>query len=89
MKIGYARVSSNTQDLEMQKQELINAGCVKIFSESISGKDNNRSQLMAMLDSLRADDIVVVYKIDRMASITFHKNHYKLVVSLKQDVDYF
>ena len=67
MKIGYARVSSNTQDLELQKQELLHAGCVKIFSESISGKDNNRTQIMAMLDSLRADDIVVVYKIDRIA----------------------
>src|SRR3989338_2590790 len=67
MKIGYARVSSNTHDLELQKQELLKAGCVKIFSESISGKDNNRTQLMAMLESLRSDDIVVVYKIDRMA----------------------
>jgi DNA invertase Pin-like site-specific DNA recombinase len=67
MKIGYARVSSNNQDLELQKQELTKAGCQKIFAESISGKDNNRSQLSAMIDSLRAHDIVVVYKIDRIA----------------------
>ena len=67
MKIGYARVSSTTQDLELQKQELLKAGCQNIFSESISGKDNNRTQLIAMLESLRPDDIVVVYKIDRMA----------------------
>jgi len=67
MKIGYARVSSNTQDLELQKQELSKAGCKKIFSESISGKDNNRVELMAMLESIRAEDIVVVYKIDRIA----------------------
>lgn len=67
MKIGYARVSTTTQDLELQQQALHSAGCTKIFSESVSGKDNNRSQLIAMLDSLRAGDIVVVYKIDRIA----------------------
>lgn len=67
MKIGYARVSSNSQDLELQKQALLNAGCKKIFSESISGKDNNRTELNAMISTLRAEDIVVVYKIDRIA----------------------
>ena len=67
MKIGYARVSSNTQDLELQKQQLLLFGCEQIFSESVSGKDNNRIQLKAMIDSLRAGDIVVVYKIDRIA----------------------
>lgn len=67
MKIGYARVSSNNQDLELQNQALQNAGCRKIFSESVSGKDNNRIKLMEMIESLRADDIVVVYKIDRIA----------------------
>lgn len=67
IKIGYARVSSNNQDLELQKQELTKAGCQKIFAESISGKDNDRTQLLTMMDSLRAHDIVVVYKIDRIA----------------------
>ena len=67
MKIGYARVSSNSQDLELQKQALINAGCKKVFSESVSGKDNNRTEIMRMLESLRENDIVIVYKIDRIA----------------------
>lgn len=68
MKIGYASVSSNSQDLELQKQELTKAGCTKIFAESISGKNNkDRPQLLAMIDSLRANDIVVVYNIDRIA----------------------
>jgi DNA invertase Pin-like site-specific DNA recombinase len=67
MKIGYARVSSSTQDLELQKQELLKAGCEKIFSESISAKDNNRIELIKMINSLRMKDIVVVYKIDRIA----------------------
>lgn len=67
MKIGYARVSSSAQDLELQKQALHNAGCKKIFSESVSGKDNNRTQLIAMLESLRAGDVIVVYKIARIS----------------------
>ena len=50
MKVGYARVSSNTQDLELQTQELLKAGCDKVYSESISGKDNNRPELMAMIE---------------------------------------
>ncbi len=52
MKIGYARVSSNTQVLELQKEELLKAGFIKIVSESISGKDNKRTHLMAILESL-------------------------------------
>ena len=67
MKIGYARVSSNNQDLELQKQELLKAGCKQIYSESVSARNNNRAELMAMIESLRPDDIVVVYKIDRIA----------------------
>lgn len=67
MKIGYARVSSNSQDLELQKNELIKYGCEQIFSESVSGKDNNRSQLKVMINSIRAKDVVVVYKVDRIA----------------------
>ena len=67
MKIGYARVSSITQDIELQKGALEKAGCQKIFSESVSGKDNNRTQLKAMIELLREGDIVVVYKIDRIA----------------------
>ena len=47
-----ARVSSTTQDLELQKHELLKAGCEKIFSESVSGKDNNRTELIKMIDSL-------------------------------------
>ena len=52
MKVGYARVSSTTQDLELQKYALLKAGCEKIFSESVSGKDNNHTELIKMIDSL-------------------------------------
>jgi len=67
MKIGYARVSTNNQDLQLQKEALIYAGCSRVYSESVSGKDNKRVALLEMLDSLRPEDIVVVYKIDRIA----------------------
>ena len=67
MKIGYARVSSTTQDLTLQEQALKTFGCSHIFSEAKSGKDNERPQLKIMLDSLRAGDVIVVYKIDRIA----------------------
>ena len=67
MKFGYVRVSTNNQDLELQNEALLKSGCTKIFSESISGKNNNRVALMKMLDDARAGDLVVVYKIDRIA----------------------
>lgn len=67
MKIGYGRVSHHTQDLELQKQALREAGCQKIYSEAMSGQTNDRPQLTAMLEELRPGDILVVYKIDRIA----------------------
>jgi len=67
MKIGYARVSSNTQDLTLQEEALRKAGCAEIYSESLSGKDNHRPQLKAVLERVREGDIIIVYKIDRIA----------------------
>lgn len=59
--------SSNNQDLELQTQALLKVGCKRIFSESVSAKDNNRTELIAMIESLRPNDIIIVYKIDRIA----------------------
>lgn len=67
MKIGYARVSSNSQDLRIQKEALSKFGCVDIYSESKSGKNNEREELKKALHSLRKGDVLVVYKIDRIA----------------------
>lgn len=67
MKIGYARVSSNTQDLTLQEEALRKAGCIEIYSESLSGKDNHQPQLKAVLERVREGDIIIVYKIDRIA----------------------
>jgi DNA invertase Pin-like site-specific DNA recombinase len=64
---GYARVSSVDQNLDSQKDELKKYGCSKIFFEKISGKNTLRPELNKLVDSLRKNDVVVVYKLDRLA----------------------
>ncbi len=66
MKFGYARVSKNDQNLDIQIQKLTQAGCEKIFQEKISGAKNNRPQLVALLEQLRKGDIVCVVRLDRL-----------------------
>lgn len=65
--IGYARVSTLDQNLNSQKDELLKYGCSKIFLEKASGKNVQRPELRKLLDSLRENDVVVVYKLDRLA----------------------
>ena len=65
-KIGYARVSSREQNLERQFELLEKAKVKKIFSDKLSGKDNNRPQLKEMLNYIREDDIIVVSELDRL-----------------------
>lgn len=66
MKIGYARVSSATQDLEVQISALREYGCHRIYSEKMSGDTMERPQLLALFETLREEDIVVVCRIDRI-----------------------
>lgn len=67
MRIGYARVSTLEQSLELQIDALKNAGCELIFTEKISGKSKDkRPELKALFSKLRADDTVVVWKLDRL-----------------------
>lgn len=65
-KIGYARVSSREQNLERQFELLERSEVKKIFSDKLSGKDNNRPQLKEMLNYIREDDIIVVSELDRL-----------------------
>jgi DNA invertase Pin-like site-specific DNA recombinase len=67
MKIGYARVSTAGQDLEIQRQALEADGCDRIYLEKESGAKRDRPELNKMLDSLRAGDVVTVHKLDRLA----------------------
>lgn len=70
MKIGYARVSTTDQNLELQLTALKEAGCKRIYQEKISGAKRERPELQRLLDQLRPDDIVVVWKLDRLARST-------------------
>jgi DNA invertase Pin-like site-specific DNA recombinase len=68
MKIGYARVSSESQDHAAQVEALKAAGCEHIFSEKASGKSTNgRPVLAKLLKRLEQGDVVVVTKLDRVA----------------------
>lgn len=67
-KVGYARVSSVGQSLDVQINKLREHGCTKVFSEKKSGTQAaTRSELLACLDYVREGDILVVSKLDRMA----------------------
>ena len=70
MKIGYARVSTEEQNLDIQLTALRKAGCKKIFQEKISGTKWERPELHKMLDTIDAGDIVIVWRLDRLARST-------------------
>jgi DNA invertase Pin-like site-specific DNA recombinase len=70
MKIGYARVSTLEQNLDLQLQALKKASCKKIFREKVSGASRHRPEFQRMLDQLREEDIIVVWKLDRLARST-------------------
>jgi DNA invertase Pin-like site-specific DNA recombinase len=66
MLIGYARVSTQDQNLTLQTEALNNAGCSKIFEDKISGTRTVREGLSKALDQLREGDTLVVWKLDRL-----------------------
>jgi DNA invertase Pin-like site-specific DNA recombinase len=70
MNMGYARVSTLDQNLDLQMQALRKAGCKKIFREKLSGTSRERPEFQRMLDQLRNGDTVIVWKLDRLARST-------------------
>ena len=70
MKIGYARVSTEEQNLSLQLAALKQEGCTKIFKEKISGATIDRPEFQKLLDQIRKGDTVVVWKLDRLARST-------------------
>ena len=67
MIIGYARVSTDDQNLDAQTDALQTAGAERIFSEKITGSVRNRPELAKLFDHLRPDDVIIVTKYDRLA----------------------
>jgi DNA invertase Pin-like site-specific DNA recombinase len=67
MLIGYARVSTQDQDTTGQITALEQSGCERIFQEKASGGRWDRPELHRLLDQLRKDDVVVVWKLDRLS----------------------
>lgn len=66
MLIGYARVSTQEQNLDLQMEALAKVGCKKIFEDKISGSRSDRPGLAKALEMLREDDTLVVWKLDRL-----------------------
>jgi DNA invertase Pin-like site-specific DNA recombinase len=67
MIIGYARVSTGDQHTENQIEKLKQAGCTKIYRETASGGRWDRPELQKCLDHLREDDVLIVWKLDRLS----------------------
>ena len=68
MLVGYARVSSSGQSLDIQNDALAQAGCEKLFSEKVSGRSTtDREQLAQALDFVRDGDTLIVTRLDRLA----------------------
>ncbi len=66
MLVGYARVSTQEQNLDLQIDALTKEGCKKIYEDKISGSRSERPGLIKALETLREDDTLVVWKLDRL-----------------------
>ena len=87
MLIGYARISSSDQNLDLQIEALTKAGCNKIFDDKISGKRAERPGLIKTLEILRENDVLVVWKLDRLGRSV--KNLVDLISKLqKQNIQF-
>ena len=65
-RIGYARVSTDDQNLDLQRDALTRSGCITIYEETASGKSATRIELEHCRKALRAGDTLVVWRLDRL-----------------------
>ena len=72
MKLGYARVSTAEQNLEMQIDALRKEKCEKIFQETVSGAKTERKELTKLLEQVREGDVIVIWKLDRLGRSLKH-----------------
>ncbi|MFH1905753.1 MAG: recombinase family protein [bacterium] len=82
MFIGYARVSTHDQNLDLQKDALEKAGCKKIYVEQMSGSSRIRPELEKTLEMLRNGDTLVVWRLDRLGRSLKHL--IELITKLEQ-----
>ena len=66
MDVGYVRVSKREQNPELQRRELLAAGCERIFEERVSSREERRPQLEAAFDYCREGDVLIVWRLDRL-----------------------
>lgn len=67
MNLGYCRVSTSSQNLDRQTDQLKACGCERIYQEKISGAKKDRPELSRLLDNLRAGDVVIVTDLTRLS----------------------
>lgn len=72
MKIGYARVSSDDQNLDLQRDALKQAGCERLYEEKESGGKIDRPELLRLMEVLRTGDTLVVWRLDRLGRSLKH-----------------
>lgn len=72
MRIGYARVSTQEQNLDLQRDALTRAGCERIMEDVASGKTQRRSGLEQLRHVLRRGDVLVVWRLDRLGRSLRH-----------------
>ena len=82
MRVGYGRVSSRDQHLDVQRSRL--ADCDKVFLEIGSGASDKRPQLQACLDYVRENDVLVVTRLDRLARSVLHLHQIHQILERKQ-----
>jgi DNA invertase Pin-like site-specific DNA recombinase len=72
MHVGYARVSTREQTTDLQVDALTQAGCTRVYTEVISGGRADRPILAQVLEMLRAGDVLVIWKLDRLGRSLTH-----------------
>ncbi|MHB8283592.1 MAG: recombinase family protein [Caulobacteraceae bacterium] len=95
MKIGYARVSTAEQNLDLQRDALLSAGCERVVTDKASGAITARPGLEKIKEQLRAGDTLVVWRLDRLGRslrdlitwMTYLEEHGVGLLSLHEAID--